>query len=150
MGKVMTADQHYPQAVLTWLETHQSSLLAQRSRQLWQAINEELSLLVGDRGFSTLYSRCLDICGTSFPWMEKAPVRSPPALCFDTLAAQLATHAQSDALAASRALFSTFYELLVRLIGEALAVGVLDAAWRDRLHRRPLLFALKSVPSAQQ
>jgi hypothetical protein len=146
----MTADQYYPQAVLIWLDTPQSSLLAQRSLRLWHAINEELSPLVGASGFITLYGRCLDLCGASFPWLEKAPAGSPPALCFDTLAAQLAARAPPNALAASRTVFSTFYELLRLLIGASLADGVLDAAWRDRVQNQPLLFVLKSVPPTPQ
>ena len=41
-----------------------------------------------------------------------------------------------EALAASRALFDGFHELLLLLIGASLTDGVFDAAWRDRLPHR--------------
>lgn len=141
----MTIDQQYPHAVLMWLDSPRSALLAQRSLRLWHAIHDELSPLLGASGFGMLYGRCIDLCGAGRPWLEKAPARSAPACCFATLAAQLAARPPHEALSASRALFSALYELLLLLIGESLAAGVLDAAWRDRAQRQPLLFALKSA-----
>lgn len=129
----MTADKYHPQAVLMWLETDRPLLLAGRSVQLWTAIADELVPIVGDRGFVALFNRCLDLCGATFPWLLKAPARSSPPRCFDTLGAQLSGREPPDGLAASRALFGTFHDLLLLLIGEPLEGSVLDAAWRDLL-----------------
>lgn len=133
MKKIMTADNQYPQAILMWLEADRPALLARRSVALWTAIADELLPIVGDRGFIALFSRCIDLCGATFPWLWKAPSRSSPAQCFATLGAQLSEREALDGLAASRALFGTFHHLLQLLIGQQLTVGVLDAAWLDRL-----------------
>lgn len=133
----MTADIDYPQAVLAWLETGGAPLLCHRSVQLWNAVYAELSPIVGVSGFAALFSRCIDLCGASHPWLTRAPARSAPALCFDTLGAQLAKCAAPEALVASGALLLSFHGLLAQLIGAALADGVLEAAWRDRLARQP-------------
>lgn len=148
----MTADKYYPQAVLMWLETDQSLLLAKRSAQLWAAIADELMPIVGDRGLIALFNRCIDICGTTFPWLRKAPARSSPTRCFDTLGAQLSECEPADGLAASRALFGTFHDLLLMLIGEPLVDGVLEAVWRDRLHHpdgEPMSLPAPPAPEEQ-
>jgi hypothetical protein len=148
----MTADKYHPQAILMWLETDQQLLLAERSVQLWTAIADELVPIVGDRGFVALFNRCLDICGTTFPWLLKAPARSSPPRCFDMLGAQLSGCEPPDGLAASRALFGTFHDLLLMLIGEPLAGGVLEAAWRDLLRHpdgKPIYLPAQSAPEEQ-
>ena len=97
----MTADTDYPQAILMWLETNDSPLLCHRSVQLWNAIHEELSPIVGVGGFMALYTRCIDLCGASHPWLKRAAAGSAPAPCFDTLDAQLAQRGASEAQAVS-------------------------------------------------
>lgn len=126
----MTAGTDHPQAILTWLKTNDTPLLCRRSLQLWNAIHEELSPIVGAEGFLALYGRCIDLCGEGRPWLRRAPAGSAPALCFATLGMQLASRGAPEALAASGALFGRFHGLLRLLIGAALSDGVLDAAWR--------------------
>lgn len=128
----MAADTDYPQAVLTWLDTGDLPLLCYRSIQLWSAMHEELSPIVGMAGFSALFCRCVELCSSRHPWLKPAPARSSPARCFDMLRTQLAACAPSEARQASCLLFSQFHALLLVLIGAALTDGVLDAAWRDR------------------
>ena len=128
----MTAETDYPQAILTWLDTNDSPQLCHRSVQLWHAIHEELSPIVGAAGFIALYGRCVDLCAAGHPWLKRAPAGSGAALCFDTLGAQLAQRDAAGALVVSGALFARFHELLLLLIGASLTDGVLDAAWRDR------------------
>ena len=141
----MTAETTYPQAILTWLETNDSPLLCHRSVQLWNAIHEELSPIVGAAGFIALYNRCIDLCGDGHPWLKPAPAGSAAALCFDTLGAQLAQRGASEALAVSGALLARFHGLLRLLIGASLTDGVFDAAWRDRPGMRP---ATPAAPGA--
>jgi hypothetical protein len=141
----MISEPDYPQAVLAWLGTRRSAILSRRSVQLWNAIDEELSPLIGTNGFVALYSRCLDLGGTSFPWLRNAPGHSSPARLFEELGEQLTARAAAEAAEASRVLFETFHKLLLLMIGPSLTEAVLDAAWRDRLPQRPARFALKAV-----
>jgi hypothetical protein len=133
----MTADTDYLQAILIWLETNDSPLLSRRSLELWNAINEELSPIVGADGFLALYGRCVDLCGEGRPWLRRAPAGSAPALCFATLGMQLAARGAPEALAVSGALFGRFHGLLRLLIGAPLTDGVFDAAWRARAPPSP-------------
>ena len=146
----MTVDKAYPHIVLMWLDAGQPSQLSHRSVQLWTAINEELSPLVGTSGFMALFSRCRDICGASFPWLQDAPAGHSPAMCLDLLGTQLATRPRAEALAASRALFVSFHALLMLLIGTQLTDGVLDAVWRGRSRPHRIRHALHDGPLKPQ
>ncbi|MES2163430.1 MAG: hypothetical protein V4476_19925 [Pseudomonadota bacterium] len=142
----MTAEKYYPQAVLMWLETNQPVLVSRRSMQLWRAVHQQLAPIVGDNGFMALFCRCVDLCGERFTWLRNTPARSSAMHSFDLLGAQLAGRSAVEGLAASRMLFSMFYELLLLLVGEPLAAGVIDAAWRDRLQHQRIHSALPTPP----
>lgn len=136
-GNIMTAETYYPQAVLMWLETNQALQVSLRSIRLWRSVHQQMAPIVGDHGFMALYCRCIDLCGDQFSWLHNTPARNSAMQSFDVLGAQLAQQDGAEALEASRALFSMFYELLLLLVGEPLAASVIDAAWRDCLqHRR--------------
>lgn len=142
----MTAENYYPEAVLMWLETNHAALVARRSLQLWRSIHQQLAPIVGDNGFMALFCRCVDLSGARFPWLSNALARDAPAHSFDVLGVQLAGRAALEGLAASRCLFSMFYELLLLLVGESLAAGVMDAAWRDRLQHQRIFCVLDGFP----
>ncbi len=142
----MSAEQYYPQAVLMWLETNQAVLVSRRSLQLWRSVHQQLAPIVGDNGFMALFCRCVDLCGDRFTWLRNTPARSSAPHSFDALGVQLGGRSAAEGLAASRSLFSMFYELLVQLVGESLAAGVIDAAWRDRLQHQRIHSALAPPP----
>lgn len=142
----MTAELHYPEAVLMWLETNQAVLVSRRSMQLWRGVHQQLAPIVGDNGFMALFCRCVDLCGARFKWLRNTAARSSPQHSFDALGTQLAERSAAEGLAASRSLFSMFYELLQLLVGESLAAGVMDAAWRDRLQHQRIYCALDALP----
>ncbi|GJJ01915.1 hypothetical protein RugamoR64_24530 [Duganella rhizosphaerae] len=142
----MTAEKYYPQAVLMWLESNQPVLVSRRSVLLWRAVHQQLAPIMGDNGFMALFCRCVDLCGVRFTWVRSTPARSSAMHAFDALGAQLAARSADEGLAASRSLFGMFYELLVQLVGESLAAGVVDAAWRDRLQHQRIFCALAPPP----
>lgn len=98
---------------------------------LWGRLLPELRLILGDGAFKPLYSRSLRLTSRNHAWLllDKAtPVDGD-------VMAQLATllRSQPDAVArdASTALFVSFFELLASLIGDALTLRILSAAWGE-------------------
>lgn len=129
----MTADGAYPGKVLAWLQPEQEQPPSRRFLPLWLTLMEELSPIVGDSGFAALFARCCHKCGSRFPWLTPQAGSALATVGFGALTAALAARLDSQpaqaGLAASRALFASFYDLLLVLIGERFTAGVLDAAW---------------------
>ncbi|CAN7329090.1 hypothetical protein LJR289_001761 [Pseudoduganella sp. LjRoot289] len=135
MGWIMATDGEYPNKILAWLQPATGQPLSRRFLPLWLALRSELAPIVGDSGFSALFARCLSIRGDLFPWLSPPPAAAGLLkMDFGELAVKLAITLEEQApdvgLAASRALFATFYDLLLVLVGERLLAGVLDAVWK--------------------
>jgi hypothetical protein len=97
---------------------------------LWESLAAELRVIIGERGFESLYARSLHQAGAQFPWL--AP-RSPQAAgdAFKLLATRLNAREPAEAQAASAALLNVFTDTLILLIGELLTNGLLRKAWGD-------------------
>lgn len=91
---------------------------------LWERLAIELSAIIGDGGFSTLYARSLHVTRAAHPWLEEGddPRR-------EKLAASLEAQELARAGLASIALLTTFTDTLIQLIGESLTTAILRSAW---------------------
>ena len=125
------AHDDYPHLVLEWLQP--DSAQSCRFLPLWGALRAELAPILGDSGFSALFLRSMHLNGGLFPWLPALAVSDARGTDFSQLvvmlAGKLGEQAPADELAASRALFVSFYDELLTLIGAPLAAGALDAAW---------------------
>jgi len=107
-----------------------SDAQADASIWLWKRLATELSLIIGKRGFESLYARSLSRASAPYPWLQ-APAAQEGGNAFERLGANLMTREAADAHAASAALLCTFTDILIVLIGELLTISILRKAWGD-------------------
>lgn len=102
----------------------------------WKQLAVHLCPLIGDSGFVALYRRAVRMIELRFAWM--APDESTTV---DESLAALRTQLESADPAmvgeANAALLHTFTQLLSGLIGEALTIRLLNAAWNSA-HGKPI------------
>lgn len=108
--------------------------VADASVGLWLRLAAGLVLLIGDGGFLPLYRRSVQLSAASFPWLQ--PVSGEALLASDDtrFAGLKRSFDAQDADQASQAsafLLNTFIDMLARLIGETLTIGILRSAWAD-------------------
>ena len=103
---------------------------ANASILLWQGLAAELRVIIGDRGFESLYARSLYRASLAYPWLEPHPPQAA-ADAFKRLAARLQAHEAAEAQAASAALLNIFTDTLILLIGDLLTNTILRTAWGD-------------------
>ena len=101
---------------------------------LWLRLSAELVLLIGDGGFSPLYRRSVQLSAASFPWL--LPLNEEVSLAsgdtrFAGLKRSIDGQDAGEASQASAFLLNTFIDMLARLIGETLTVGILRSAWAN-------------------
>ncbi len=101
---------------------------------LWEQLAGELTSLIGQRGFASLYKRSLALAGASYPCLlaTAAPVAfdAPFAdlkLCLHRCEEQQ----RGQASQANIALLTTLTDMLILLIGELLTINILRSAWGD-------------------
>ena len=91
---------------------------------LWERLAVELSSIIGQNGFDTLYARSIHVARTRHPWLEEGADTG-----FERLKAGLEGQAPAAADAASIDLLTTFTDTLVQLIGAPLTTAILRSAW---------------------
>jgi hypothetical protein len=103
---------------------------ADASVSLWQSLATELRVIIGERGFESLYARSLYRAGAAFPWLAPHPPQATGD-AFKLLALRLKGRDPAEAQAASAALLNIFTDTLILLIGELLTNSILRKAWGD-------------------
>lgn len=97
---------------------------------LWERLATELTLIIGDRGFASLYARSLNKASAEFAWLEPHPSKAS-ADAFKLLASNIATRAPEEAQAANSAVLNIFIDTLIILIGDLVTNSIIRAAWGD-------------------
>ncbi|WP_395400520.1 hypothetical protein ACHMW6_23950 [Pseudoduganella sp. UC29_106] len=100
---------------------------------LWECLRSELSKIVGDKGFQSLYARCLHQASSRFPWLENQSSPSADSDFLQLLLRSLQSQSNDEAEAASADFFNTFIDTLILLIGEHLAMNILGKAWGEHI-----------------
>ncbi|HWW69063.1 MAG TPA: hypothetical protein VN089_03915 [Duganella sp.] len=91
---------------------------------LWERLAVELSAIIGQSGFDTLYARSIHVVRARHPWLEEG---ADPR--FEKLKNSLQGREPAAAGAASVALLTTFTDTLSQLIGASLTTAILRSAW---------------------
>ena len=125
-GMPMTESKLQPDDVFSGLGSDSAQLIADRTIEVWDAVARALVPIIGDKGFSTLFARCIHLTRAAYPWLALDPAEPGPER-FAGLRNILEGRSGADALAASRTLLVTFHDALAVLIGAPLTTGMLRA-----------------------
>jgi len=120
-----------------WIEKvvlQHPALVDVAATQLWEALAIRLVALIGEGGFLALYRRSVYITRSRFAWLALPAPQAGRQQIFSALCSDLHTQLQSpqgseQAPTASVALFHNFSDILAGLIGEAMTLDLLQAAW---------------------
>lgn len=88
-----------------------------------------LSPLLGVRGVAALYQRSLHLARAGHPWLSDPVEIAQPTINLPALTSAFARQDAAEAGAAAEALLRSFHDLLVSLIGHALAARLLAPVW---------------------
>ena len=91
---------------------------------LWERLAVELSGIIGQGGFDTLYARSVHVARARHPWLDEGADAG-----FDKLRAALEAQEPAAVGEASVALLITFTDTLIQLIGVPLTTAILRSAW---------------------
>ena len=108
-------------------EETESRRIAASAIATWHDIDTALGPIIGQRGVSGLYKRCLNLTRADYPWLAAVEEAFPEPGEFDGLQRALSQQTSSVAAAASSALLHTFYNLLTNLIGVSLTTQLLQS-----------------------
>ena len=98
---------------------------------LWLGLATELTSIIGEGGFQSLYERSMHLVHGRFPWMAASHSPASTDSAFAELKICLEGRDFTEASEASVALLNTFIDILIVLIGELLTTSILRSAWGD-------------------
>ncbi len=98
---------------------------------LWERLSFELTSIIGEGGFQSLYARSVHLVRVRYPWIAPIHSSQPSAIAFASLRSCLEERDLTEINEASVALLSTFIDILIMLIGELLTTSILRSAWGD-------------------
>lgn len=103
--------------------------LAAAALRVYETLAGQLALLIGDGGVRALTARSLHLVRRDFPWLAETQETDPLEGPFAQLGVSLARQEPAAATEAAIAALATLGGLLETLIGEALTMRVVRAAW---------------------
>jgi len=102
----------------------------------WERLAAQLSPLIGEAGLCALYSRALRLAMPQHAFPLAAPANGPVAILLAALREHLAVIDMQAAARANAVLLDTFTGLLASLIGNALTIRLMNAAWNDTCQQK--------------
>jgi hypothetical protein len=103
--------------------------LAAAALRVYDMLAGHLALLIGEAGVRALTARSLHLARRDFPWLAEAQESGPSEGPFARARLSFARQEPAAATEAAAAVLATLGGLLATLIGEALTMRVLRAAW---------------------
>ncbi len=101
------------------------------SLHLWECLASELTSIIGDGGFQSLYARSIHLARAQFSWIALSEPTLSIAYVFANLKKCLEERDPEVACEASITLLNIFIDILILLIGELLTTSILRSAWGD-------------------
>lgn len=95
----------------------------------WSAMDAALAPIIGQKGFAALYKRSLQLTSMHHACLGSVQDGVGHLADFSVLKITLAQQICPDAMAASAALMTSFYDLLANLIGRSLTDRLLRSVW---------------------
>jgi hypothetical protein len=103
--------------------------VATAALRVYATLAGQLALLIGEGGVKALTARSLHLVQRDFPWLAEAQETDPSKGPFARLGFSLERQEPAVATEAAAAALATLGGLLETLIGEALTMRVVRAAW---------------------
>jgi hypothetical protein len=103
--------------------------LAAAALRVYETLAGQLALLIGDGGVKALTARSLHLVRRDFPWLAETEASGLAEGLFARFGSSLERQEPAVATEAAIAALATLGGLLESLIGEALTMRVLRAAW---------------------
>jgi hypothetical protein len=116
-------------------ESRRAHAVAEAAVGSWNAIQARLAPVIGQDGFRVLFARSLHRARIEHAWL--ATDVGEDGIAFSKLKASLESQAPERAEAGSRVLMAHFTDLLVTLIGKALAARLLGRPETAKRPKRP-------------
>jgi len=113
-----------------------SEFIATAAVARWEVIVDTLTPVLGQRGVSALYRRCLTMAGRLHPCLLEA-YEDTELPAFKKLRKALLRQPPEVSAAATDASLETFHELLNSLVGSSLTQRLLGAAWSPTFSGSP-------------
>jgi hypothetical protein len=110
-----------------------ANALAAATLRLYDALASQLALLIGEAGVRALTARSLHLVQRDFTWLAEAPDPGQSERPFAQVGLRLERQEPAMAREAATAVLATLGGLLAALIGDALTMSVLRAAWPSAL-----------------
>ena len=92
-------------------------------------IEAVMAPILGVRGVSALYQRCVHLTRAHHRWLGDAAEVAQSSIDLPALASAFTSQSPAEATAAAHALLHSFHDLLASLIGHALSARLLDPVW---------------------
>jgi hypothetical protein len=108
-----------------------SEKLAAATQRVLQKLGPGLSRLATPSGSQALVSRALHVVRASFPFLAGVRAGAAPDYCLHGLSERTIDMDSAEVANGLQALLGVLFDMVVGLIGEDLAVGVVRAAWPD-------------------
>lgn len=132
----MTSNDLLRHQLITNCVTRHAAKVADGAIDLWAQMASQITLIVGENGFNSLYARSVFLCRPRFPWL--APNVPPPHgnYQFSELKMRFQGQPADQISAANCLLLITFTDILAGMIGELLTIRILNLAWEITAHER--------------
>jgi hypothetical protein len=127
-------DDNRQQLIAEMLALHEHDSAPDRLRHelmLWERLAARLAPLIGESGFHALYGRAVRLVRPQYSWLETDSSQQTIRLLLNGLERKLTLVDPQLARQANATFLHSFTSLLASLIGEALTMRVLHAAWQD-------------------
>jgi hypothetical protein len=102
-----------------------SQKMADAAVDEWRAIELSLSPIVGKSGVAALYKRAIHLIRDAYPWLAAAHDGNGPFGDFLPLHTALSQQNRANAIDANVALYTSFHNILISLIGASLTQRLL-------------------------
>ncbi|MFA6014211.1 MAG: hypothetical protein WC742_04020 [Gallionellaceae bacterium] len=103
--------------------------VSEASITLWELLAIQITSIVGEGGFNSLFTRSVLLTQTSFSWLEVNPLALLTANRFTTLKRCFDGQTPAYTKAANSQLLITFTDILASLVGEQITTTILHSAW---------------------
>jgi hypothetical protein len=103
--------------------------IAEAVATVWLEIDRVLHPIIGHKGVAALYGRSLNLTVHAFPWLGVGRNGVLATLDASAITTAVAQQAPADAAIGACALFQSFRDVLVSLIGPVLTDQLLGAIW---------------------